>query len=100
MAKTDFLQIRMTPENSRRLSRVAEADHLDESTWARRAILQALDHWEALEQRGDSPDAQGASGTRRLRKVAEAKLPGSTQPRGKQSPAARSKRPAKRKRGE
>jgi hypothetical protein len=100
MAKTEFLQIRMTPENSQRLSRVAEADHLDESTWARRAILQALDRWEAMEQRGHLPASGGASEPRQLRKVAESKPPGATQSRNKRSAPAKSKRPAKRKRGE
>ena len=100
MAKTEFLQIRMTPESFQRLSRVAEADHLDESTWARRAILQALDRWEAMEQRGRSPVGRGASETRQLRKVAEAKPPSAAQPRAKQPSPAKSKRTAKRKRSE
>jgi hypothetical protein len=100
MAKTEFLQIRMTPENSQRLSRVAEADHLDESTWARRAILQALDRWEAMEQRGHPPAGGGASEARHLRKVAEAKPPSAPQSRDKRPAPARSKRPARRKRGE
>jgi predicted transcriptional regulator len=100
MAKTEFLQIRMTPANSQRLSRVAEADHLDESTWARRAILQALERWEATEQRGQAPSAGGASEARQVRKVAEARQPGATQTRGKNTPVTRAKRPTKRKRGE
>jgi hypothetical protein len=100
MAKTEFLQIRMTPENNRRLSRVAEADHLDESTWARRAILQALDRWEEMEQRGRPPAGGGASEARRLSKVAEAKPPTTSQSRDKRSAPTRSKRPTKRKRGE
>lgn len=100
MAKTEFLQIRMTPESSQRLSRVAEADHLDESTWARRAILQALDRWEAMEQRGHAPAGGGASEARPVRKVAEARHSGATQTRGKQTPVTRAKRPAKRKRSE
>jgi hypothetical protein len=100
MAKTEFLQIRMTPESSQRLSRVAEADHLDESTWARRAILQALDRWEA-EERNARPAARGsAPAVRQVRKVAEPKPPGATQPGAKQPSRARSKRQAKRKRGE
>lgn len=43
MAKTEFLQIRLTPEDLQRVRRAAEADHLDTSTWARRVILKALD---------------------------------------------------------
>lgn len=100
MAKTEFLQIRMTPESRQRLSRVAEADHLDESTWARRAILQALDRWEAQEERGQSPTGVGASGSRQLRKVAEAKPPSASQSRDKRPAPTRSKRSAKRKRGD
>lgn len=56
MAKTEFLQIRLTPENSRHLRRVAEADHLDESTWSRRAILRALASWDAEHKPTDPPD--------------------------------------------
>ncbi len=47
MAKTTFLQIRCSPEDRERMARVAEAEHLDVSTWARRTLLQALDRWEA-----------------------------------------------------
>jgi hypothetical protein len=100
MAKTEFLQIRMTPESRQRLSRVAEADHLDESTWARRAILQALDRWEAMEQRGHRPEGGGVSEARQLRKVAEGKPPSATQSRAKRPASVKSKRPAKRKRSE
>jgi len=49
MAKTEFLQIRLTHEDRERLRRVAAADHLDVSTWARRVILMALDKWERRE---------------------------------------------------
>jgi hypothetical protein len=47
MAKTEFLQIRLTPEDRERLRRAAASDFLEVSTWARRAILQALEQWEA-----------------------------------------------------
>lgn len=61
MAKTEFLQIRLTPENSQHLRRVAEAEHLDESTWSRRAILQALANWDAEHTpKGPADDAQDA----------------------------------------
>ena len=43
MAKTEFLQIRLTPEDRKRLLRIAAADHLDASTWARQVILRALE---------------------------------------------------------
>lgn len=46
MTKTSFLQIRLSPEDRERIDRVAKADHLDSSTWARRAILRAVEDWE------------------------------------------------------
>ena len=49
MAKTDFLQIRVTPEDRARIQRAAVEDYLDASTWARRAILRAV---EESERRG------------------------------------------------
>ncbi|MCY1455699.1 hypothetical protein D9M71_728510 [compost metagenome] len=42
MAKTEFLQIRVSPEDLLKIRKAAEEDHLDTSTWARRAILQAV----------------------------------------------------------
>ncbi len=47
MAKTQFLQIRLTPEDRDRIWDAAATDHLDPSTWARRIILQALSQREA-----------------------------------------------------
>lgn len=55
MAKTEFLQIRLTPEDRERIWHAAAADHLDASTWARRAILRAVEEWEGRQgqrQRG------------------------------------------------
>jgi len=46
MPRTEFLQIRITPEDRERFQRVAEAEHLDLSTWARRTLLQAIDQVE------------------------------------------------------
>lgn len=46
-AKTEFLQIRVTPEDRERINRVASSEHLEPSTWARRIILQAVEVWEA-----------------------------------------------------
>jgi hypothetical protein len=46
MPKTNFLQVRLTPDDRERLERVAEAEHLDASTWARRVLLQAIERWE------------------------------------------------------
>jgi hypothetical protein len=47
MAKTTFLQIRCSPEDRERMARIADAEHLDLSTWARRSLLQAVERWEA-----------------------------------------------------
>mgnify|MGYP001208024547 CR=1 FL=1 len=47
MAKTEFVQIRVSPEDRERIRQAAVADHLDASTWARRIILQAVEEWEA-----------------------------------------------------
>ena len=46
MAKTTFLQIRCSPEDRERMERVAESEHLDLSTWARRVLLQSVEKWE------------------------------------------------------
>ncbi len=47
MAKTNFLQIRVAPNDLACIRKAAEADHLDTSTWARRVILRAVDEWHA-----------------------------------------------------
>lgn len=47
MPKTTFLQIRCSPEDRARMARLAEVEHLDVSTWARRLLLQAVDRWES-----------------------------------------------------
>jgi hypothetical protein len=46
MAKTEFLQIRLSPTDRERIVRAATTDHLDASTWARRVLLKALEEWE------------------------------------------------------
>lgn len=45
--KTEFLQIRVTPKDRERIERVATAAHLEASTWARQAILRAVEAAEA-----------------------------------------------------
>jgi len=64
-AKTEFLQIRVTPEDRDRIWRAAADDHLDPSTWARRAILAAVEEWAARSQpqRKDKTDAGSAAGS-------------------------------------
>jgi len=41
--KTDFLQIRVAPDDKRRIDDAAAAAHLDTSTWARQVLLQAVE---------------------------------------------------------
>lgn len=47
MSKTNFLQIRLTPEDRKRVGQAADAAHLDVSTWARQKILIAVEESEA-----------------------------------------------------
>ena len=54
MAKTEFLQIRVSPEDMIRIRQAAEADHLDTSTWARRTILHAVERAEQLRAKASS----------------------------------------------
>lgn len=83
MAETEFLQIRLTPENRQHLSRVAEAYYLDEPTWARRAIAQALECWDAERQHGEiAAEAKPAEKHR----VAESKAPSQSKPQRKRKP--------------
>jgi hypothetical protein len=46
-AKTQFLQIRLTPADRKRIDRLAAGEHLDTSTWARKTLLRAVDEAEA-----------------------------------------------------
>jgi hypothetical protein len=54
--KTDALLIRLTPADKARLRRVAEAQYLDVSTWARQVLLQAAAALEA--ERPSGPAAK------------------------------------------
>lgn len=42
-ARTEILHVRLAPAERTRLRAAADAEYLDESAWARRAILLALD---------------------------------------------------------
>jgi hypothetical protein len=46
MAKTEFLQIRCSPEDRGRMQKAADTEHLDLSTWARRVLLQTVTRME------------------------------------------------------
>lgn len=54
MAKTEFLQIRVTPADRDRIDRAAASAHLDVSTWARQQILRAVERAED-DSAGESP---------------------------------------------
>ena len=58
MPKTEFLQIRLSAEDKKRIKRVAEADHLDQSTWARRVVLKAVERWETTAAPKPSPQSK------------------------------------------
>lgn len=57
-AKTEFLQIRVTPEQKYRIAKAATAEYLDPSTWARVAILKAAE--EAERYRNGASSRKGA----------------------------------------
>ena len=46
MPKTEFLQIRCSPEDRARMQKAADSEHLDLSTWARRVLLQTVTRME------------------------------------------------------
>jgi uncharacterized protein (DUF1778 family) len=46
MSKSEFLQIRITPEDKQRIENAAASNHLDASTWARQVLLRALESHE------------------------------------------------------
>ena len=54
MAKTQFVQIRFSPEDRERLFEAAAANHLDPSTWARQIIMRAIEDWEKKTQKGST----------------------------------------------
>ena len=47
MAKEQFLHIRFTQADKKRVEAAATANHLDTSTWARQMIMQAVERVEA-----------------------------------------------------
>lgn len=49
--RSEILHVRLSADERERLRSAAEIDYLDQSTWARRAILRALDQWEARRTR-------------------------------------------------
>lgn len=61
MPKTEFLQIRLSPEDRARVERAAAAQHLSPSTWARQSLLLVLERLEAPQS--DASNAPAARGT-------------------------------------
>lgn len=49
MAKEQFLHIRFSREDKRRVEAAAAANHLDTSTWARQVIMRAVERVEERE---------------------------------------------------
>ena len=49
MPKTQFLQIRLSPEDLERIRQVAASEYLETSTWARRVVLKAVEAREKKE---------------------------------------------------
>ena len=45
-ARTEILHVRLSAQERERLKHASESEYIDQSAWARRAILQALDAWE------------------------------------------------------
>ena len=52
MAKEEFLHIRFSREDKRRVEAAAEVNHLDTSTWARMVIMKAVERVEREREEG------------------------------------------------
>ena len=53
MAKEQFLHIRFSQEDKKRVEAAAKLDHLDTSTWARQLIMRAVERVERERGEGD-----------------------------------------------
>lgn len=63
--KTEFLQIRLSVEDRKRVNKAASTEYLDASTWARQAILRAVYDFETKDRgsrlrvaESEPPDAE------------------------------------------
>ena len=72
--RTEILHVRFSPEERERLKAAADAEYLDQSAWARRAILLALDAQQRQQNATprprdaagrDTPPSPASSGARR-----------------------------------
>ncbi len=59
MAKEQFLHIRFSQKDKKRVAAAATVNHLDTSTWARQVIMRAVERVER--ERGEA-EGQGTSG--------------------------------------
>ena len=50
MPRTELVQVRVTPENKKRILRVANALYLEPSAWVRSVVMQAVEKWEKESQ--------------------------------------------------
>lgn len=66
MAKTEFLQIRFSPQDRQRLFHAAAGNHLDPSTWARQLIMLAIEDWE--KSKGVSTEKAGSAAKTKSRR--------------------------------
>jgi hypothetical protein len=48
--KTEFLQIRLSVQDRKRVAKAASAEYLDASTWARQTILKAIYDFETKDR--------------------------------------------------
>lgn len=65
MAKTEFLQIRFSPEDRQRLLDAAAGNYLDPSTWARQIIMKAIEDWEKKQKTAEKVGVAGKRKSRR-----------------------------------
>lgn len=68
MAKTVFLQIRITPQDRDRLKVAATQDYLDLSTWARRVLLSKLDEMDVSAPSGRASRGSGTAAKKKRRR--------------------------------
>lgn len=60
--KDEFIQIRFAKADRERVMRAANANHLDLSAWARRAIMLAVEAWEREERTRQRAEERTDSG--------------------------------------
>jgi antitoxin component of RelBE/YafQ-DinJ toxin-antitoxin module len=56
LAKSKFLQIRVSDEEKARIERAARAHYIDTSTWVRMTVMRAVDNWEGRKERREKAE--------------------------------------------